>query len=76
VTSTAELVERLNPKGGWDSQWQQRFPRHPRTQATNAERIRHYLLPLLPDGGQVALDAIRRADLRDAQDVLLRRRLA
>ena len=31
-------------------QWPQRFPRHPRTQATNTERIRHYLLPLLPDG--------------------------
>jgi integrase len=83
---TAALVERLNREGRRQSraptlvefleQWPERFPRHPRTQATNTERIRHYLLPLLPDGGHVPLDAIRRADLREAQDALLRRRLA
>ena len=56
--------------------WPQRFPRHPWTQATNTERIRHYLLPLLPDEGDVPLDELRRADLREAQDALLRRRLA
>jgi hypothetical protein len=86
VAFTADLVERLNREGRRESraptlvefleQWPQRFPRHPRTQATNTERIRHYLLPLLPDGGHIPLDAIRRADLRDAQDALLRRRLA
>ena len=52
------------------------LPRHPRTQATNTERIRHYLLPLLPERGEVPLDELRRADLRDVQDALLRRRLA
>jgi integrase len=57
-------------------QWPERFPRHPRTQTTNTERIRRYVLPLLPEGGGIPLDAIRRADLRDVQDALLRRRLA
>ena len=57
-------------------EWPQRFPRHPRTQATNLERIRHYLLPLLPDQGEIPLGELRRADLRAAQDALLRRRLA
>lgn len=56
--------------------WPERFPRHPRTQSTNIERIRRYLLPLLPGEGDVPLDELRRADLRVAQDALLRRRLA
>src|SRR5215211_7319968 len=43
--------------------------------ATNRERIRRYLLPLLPHEGELPLDE-RRADLRAAQDALLRRRLA
>ena len=53
--------------------WPRRFPRHPRTQATNTERIRHYLLP---HRGEIPLNELRRADLRDAQDALLRRRLS
>ena len=86
VAHTAELVARLNREGRRASSvptlvefleaWPQRFPRHPRTQATNTERIRHYLLPLLPERGEVPLDELRRADLRDVQDALLRRRLA
>jgi integrase len=86
IAHTAELVSQLNRDGRRESraptvleflqQWPRRFPRHPRTQAANTERIRHYLLPLLPAGGDVPLDDIRRADLRDAQDALLRRRLA
>src|SRR3954469_18490731 len=42
----------------------------------NVERVRRYLLPLLPEEGDVALDELRRADLRAAQDTLLRGRLA
>ena len=86
VAHTAELVARLNRDGRRESRvptlleflelWPQRFPRHPRTQATNSERIRHYLLPLLPEAGDVPLDELRCADLREAQDALLRRRLA
>ena len=86
VAHTAELVARLNREGRRASSvptlvefletWPRRFPRHPRTQATNTERIRHYLLPLLPERGAVPLDELRRADLRDVQDALLRRRLA
>lgn len=86
VGHTASLVAELNRNGrgrrraptliSFLEEWPQRFPRHPRTQATNIERIRHYLLPLLPDGGNVALGELGRADLRIAQDALLRRRLA
>src|SRR3954470_20317135 len=59
VAHTAELVAQLNRDGRLLADgptlveflevWPQRFPRHPRTQATNTERIRHYLLPLLPN---------------------------
>jgi integrase len=49
---------------------------HPRTHATNRERIERYIAPLLPDQGDIPLEQIRRADLRAAQDVLLRRGLA
>ena len=86
VAHTTTLVAELNRRGqhvrgmptlvAFLEEWPDRFPRHPRTQATNSERIRHYLLPLLPNEGNVALDAVRRADLRAAQDALLRRRLA
>jgi integrase len=86
VAQTATLVAELNRDGvrvasvltlvGFLEEWPRRFPRHPRTQATNIERIRGYLLPLLPNGGDVALGEIRRADLRAVQDALLRRRLA
>jgi integrase len=57
-------------------EWPRRFPRHPRTIATNAERIRGYILPYLPRGGEIRLDELRRADLKLVQDALLRRRLA
>jgi hypothetical protein len=86
VAHTAELVARLNREGRRESAvptvleflevWPQRFPRHPRTQSTNSERIRRYLLPYFPDGGDLPVDELRRADLREAQDALLRRRLA
>jgi hypothetical protein len=35
--------------------WLERFPRHPRTQATNEERIRRYILPYLPHKGHVPI---------------------
>ncbi|MBE2320410.1 site-specific integrase [Solirubrobacter sp. CPCC 204708] len=57
-------------------EWTERFPRHPRTQATNLERIRRYVLPHLATAGEVPLDELRRGDLRDVQDALLRQRLA
>jgi hypothetical protein len=51
VAHTAVLVARLNREGRRGSSvptlvefleaWPQRFPRHPRTTATNTERIRH-----------------------------------
>ncbi len=57
-------------------EWEQRFPRHPRTMATNKERLRLYIFPHLPRGGDVALGELRRSMLRDVQDRLLRRGLA
>ena len=86
VAHTTELVSELNRTGRRKSQvptlaafldeWAHRFPRHPRTQATNLERIRLYVLPNLAIAGEVPLDELRRADLRDVQDALLRQRLA
>jgi integrase len=86
IAHTATLVSQLNREGRRRSrvptlvafleEWPQRFPRHPRTYATNIERIRRYVLPYLPAEGEIALDGLRRADLRAAQDVLLRRGLA
>jgi hypothetical protein len=86
VANTAALVAQLNRDGqgsprvptltGFLEEWPRQFPRHPRTQVTNTERIRHYLLPLLPNHGELRLDEVRRADLRAVQDALLRRRLA
>jgi integrase len=86
MAHTTELVARLNCDGRRRSEvptlveflelWPQRFPRHPRTQQTNLERIRSYLLPLLPGQGNMPLDELRRGDLREVQDALLRRRLA
>ena len=75
-TATGRRASRVPTLVEFLEAWPQRFPRHPRTQATNTERIRHYLLPLLPERGEIPLDELRRADLRDAQDALLRRRLA
>jgi integrase len=69
ATDVPTLIEFLE-------QWPDRFPRHPRTQQTNTERITRYILPLMPDEGAIPLDRVRRADLRAAQDALLRRRLS
>jgi integrase len=86
IALTAAIVEQLNREGATDpsvptldaflEDWPRQFPRHPRTHATNAERIRSYILPFLPNGGDPRLEEIRRADLRLVQDALLKRRLA
>jgi integrase len=57
-------------------QWPLRFPRHPRTEATNRHRIRRYILPYLPKKGEIPLVELRRAQLRDVQEALLREGLA
>jgi integrase len=57
-------------------QWPGRFPRHPRTEATNRHRIRRYILPYLPKKGEIPLNELRRAQLRDVQEALLREGLA
>lgn len=51
--------------------WPHRFPRHPRTEATNLHRIQKYILPYLPKEGDFPLVALRRSMLRNAQDELL-----
>lgn len=86
TAETALLVAELNRNGPGGptaptllhflADWPTLFPRHPRTHATNRERIERYIAPLLPSQGDVPLDHIRRADLRAVQDVLLRRGLA
>jgi hypothetical protein len=49
--------------------WERRFPRHPRTMATNRERLRLYIIPNLPRAGDIALGGIRRPMLRDVPDL-------
>ncbi|MHB1571339.1 MAG: tyrosine-type recombinase/integrase [Solirubrobacteraceae bacterium] len=56
--------------------WLVRFPRHPRTQSTNDERIRRYILPHLPHKGRFPISDLRRAALRNVQAQLLGDRLA
>jgi integrase len=56
--------------------WLIRFPRHPRTQQTNEERIRRYILPYLPHKGRIPMDALRRSALRNAQAQLLKKGLS
>src|SRR5436190_1140288 len=79
---TAEAVLGEAPSRGTVSlleffeEWDQRFPRHPRTMATSQERLRLYILPHLLHRGDLALGEIRRPTLRDVQNTLLRRGLA
>jgi hypothetical protein len=86
ISHTAAVVRRINSEGAratgvptladFLDEWPRRFPRHPRTQATNTERILRYMVPFLPDGGETQVDENRRADLRVVQDALLRQRLS
>jgi integrase len=57
-------------------EWLERFPRHGRTQGTNEERIRRYILPYLPHKGRLPIDELRRPALRTAQAKLLKKGLS
>ena len=57
-------------------EWLERFPRHPRTQQTNSERISRYILPYLPRKGRFPITELRRASLRHVQAELLKSGLA
>lgn len=70
---------RRAPQGGaapllieFFDEWLERFPRHPRTQQTNRERISRYILPHLPRRGRFAITELRRASLRHVQAELLK----
>jgi len=86
TAETAALVAEVNRTGprtagaptllAFLDDWPTLFPRHPRTHATNRERIERYIAPLLANQGDVPLDEIRRGDLRGVQDALLRQRLS
>jgi integrase len=76
------VVDELN-RGGDDpaltpslvaflEEWTRRFPRHPRTEETNRERLGRYVLPYLPKGGHEPIGQIRRRALLAVQDQLLR----
>jgi len=56
--------------------WPERFPRHPRTTDSNLLRIRSYVLPYLPHGGDLPLTELKRPMLRDVMAALLARGLA
>lgn len=56
--------------------WLERFPRHPRTQQTNEERIRRYIVPHLPHRGHFPITELRRASLRQVQAQLLKKGLS
>jgi integrase len=58
------------------NEWLERFPRHPRTQQTNSERISRYILPYLPRKGRFPITELRRAPLRHVQAELLKSGLA
>jgi integrase len=67
--STPSLLEFMDD-------WTRRFPRHPRTEETNKERLERYIVPYLPKRGHEPLAEVRRRHLLAVQDELLRRRLA
>ena len=58
------------------NEWLERFPRHPRTQQTNRERISRYILPYLPRKGRFPIADLRRTSLRHVQAELLKAGLA
>jgi integrase len=58
------------------NEWPQRFPRHPRTEQTNQDRITRYILPHLPRQGRIPITGLRRASLRQVQAQLLNAGLA
>jgi integrase len=67
--STPSLVEFIG-------EWPRRFPRHPRTEETNRERLERYILPHLPKRGHESVGEVRRRHLLNVQDQLLRNGLS
>ena len=59
-----------------EKQWTETFPRRERTDDTNKERIRRYILPHLPANGAIPLDLVSRSDLVAVQGSLLKQRLS
>ncbi len=59
-----------------EKQWTETFPRRERTDDTNKERIRRYILPPLPANGAIPLDLVSRSDLVAVQGSLLKQRLS
>jgi len=84
--ASQRTVDELNRGGGdpaWTpsvldflEDWNRRFPRHPRTEETNRERLERYILPYLPRHGHEPIGHVRRRDLLEVQDQLLRRQLS
>lgn len=74
--SERSRVNSTVPVADFFEDWLERFPRHPRTQATNQERIRRYVLPYLPRNGRIPMSQLRRPVLRDVQAQLLRKGLS
>jgi integrase len=68
-TETPSLLDFFND-------WLDSFPRHPRTQQTNQERISRYILPHLSRTGRFPITDLRRAELRHVQGELLKSGLA
>ncbi len=56
--------------------WPSLYPRHPRTEETNRERITRYVLPHLPQQGQLPIAALSRPHLRAVVGALLDRGLS
>ena len=52
--------------------WPRRFPRHPRTTSTNAERLERWVFPFLPGHGDFPLTELRRSMLREVAALLAR----
>jgi integrase len=59
-----------------EHEWTQTFPRRERTDDTNKERIKRYVLPHLPAQGAIPLDVLSRSDLLAVQAALLKQRLS
>src|SRR5690349_12840856 len=90
VINAARLVERLNeehrrpqltPSSGHTVRefmeiYPQRYPGWERTVKTNEERVRRYILPHLPDQGDLPLGELRRDLLRTVQARLLEQGLS
>ena len=57
-------------------EWPNKFPRRKRTQDTNLHRLRRYVLPYLPRGGDFPVHTLKRSMLRSVQGQLLEQGLS